>query len=78
MQQSLTGMLDVLACPETGQPLELVTRQQAEQTSAPRLVCCVPRTNGLPIWMLISERSLTSCVARIIGRHMPSWMESRS
>ncbi|MEW6284957.1 MAG: methyltransferase domain-containing protein [Chloroflexota bacterium] len=30
MQQPLTEMLDVLACPETGQPLELVTRQQAE------------------------------------------------
>lgn len=30
MQQPLSEMLDVLACPETGQPLELVTRQQAE------------------------------------------------
>jgi uncharacterized protein YbaR (Trm112 family)/SAM-dependent methyltransferase len=30
MQQPLNEMLKVLACPETGQPLELVTRQQAE------------------------------------------------
>lgn len=30
MQQPLSEMLKVLACPETGQPLELVTRQQAE------------------------------------------------
>ena len=30
MQQPLIEMLDVLACPETGQPLELITLQQAE------------------------------------------------
>lgn len=30
MQQPLSEMLDVLACPETGQPLELVTRRQVE------------------------------------------------
>jgi uncharacterized protein YbaR (Trm112 family) len=30
MSQSLKEMLNVLACPETGQPLELLTRQQAE------------------------------------------------
>lgn len=30
MQQPLSKMLEVLACPETGQSLELVTRQQAE------------------------------------------------
>lgn len=30
MHQPLSEMLQVLACPETGQPLELVTRQQAE------------------------------------------------
>ena len=30
MQQPLSEMLDILVCPETGQPLELVTLQQAE------------------------------------------------
>jgi len=30
MQQPLNEMLDILVCPETGQPLELVTLQQAE------------------------------------------------
>ena len=30
MQQPLSEMLEVLACPETGETLELVTRQQAE------------------------------------------------
>ncbi|GAB4454229.1 MAG: hypothetical protein Kow0070_00190 [Anaerolineales bacterium] len=30
MSQPLKEMLDILACPETGQPLELLTRQEAE------------------------------------------------